>query len=96
MSTSTFKTMADVKRANRAAGGHWFSPDTLRFFRGRIESELMAGRYFVSSEQFDDGSPRLFTVREVDADGDISTVGDFQEHKTKSSAERAIHRLLGK
>jgi hypothetical protein len=91
---TAFQTMADVKRANRAKGHHWFSTDTMRWFRCKIESELIAGRLFVTSERFDDGSPRLFTVRKVYPDADIGTVGEFQEHRTKNAALAAAHAAL--
>lgn len=95
MQGTKFTTMADVKRANKAAGQFWFSPDTMRFFRGRIESELVAGRWFVSSEQYDDESPRLYTVREVQPDASIETIGDFQGYRTKAAARKAIDKLAG-
>ena len=34
-------TMADVKRKNKEMGLFWFSPDSMRFFKSRIESELI-------------------------------------------------------
>jgi hypothetical protein len=89
------ETIDDVKRANRRAGGHWFSPDTLRFFRGRVGRTLYGGRFFVSSEQFDHDSPRLYTVREVrDGGKDIATVGEFQAYRTNGDAVKRIRELL--
>lgn len=90
----TFRTINDVKRANRKRGHYWFSPDTLRWFRSRIETELVAGRCFITSEQQDDNHPRLFTVREAYPDGDIGTVGSFQQHATLHDAHSAMHLHL--
>ncbi|KKK71007.1 hypothetical protein LCGC14_2918230, partial [marine sediment metagenome] len=46
-----FKTIAQVKAANRTLEHHWFDRGTLRFFDGRVLGGLISGRYFVSSEQ---------------------------------------------
>lgn len=89
-----FRTMADVKFKNKASGHHWFSPDTMRFFSSRVETGLLYGRYFVTSERFDDDFPRLYTVREVvGPNADIDTVGEFQAYETKLEAVQAIGKL---
>jgi hypothetical protein len=91
-----FKTMQEVREANAAAGMFWFSPDTMRFFRCRVGSELFtrgARQFFVSSEQFSSDHPRLYTIREVKANGDIDTLGEFQQFKTSAAARRAIMKI---
>lgn len=87
-----FKTMAAIRAAH---GGHFFDPSSMRFFDSRIESrEPINGRYFVTSEKFhgssDSSGPRLFTLRVVSDDGDISTVGDFQAYVSHAAAKRAV------
>lgn len=82
-----FSTMAEVKRADQANDHHWFDRDTMRFFSSRVESDLICGEFFVSSERFDEDAPRLFTVRRVATKrGEIRTVGAFQEHATLGHA----------
>jgi hypothetical protein len=97
--SSQFQTMSQVIAEHKRRDGHWFDKDAMRFFDSKIESPLIEGRYFVSSEQchHSDGtsSPRLFTVREVSAEADIDTVGEFQGYKTKRAARAAIYALLG-
>ncbi len=91
--------MAEIRRANKAAGLHFFDADTMRFFRSRIESERpIGGRYFVTSEQFVPRhlravralrwapEPRRFTVRRANDDGSISTVGKVGEFATLPDA----------
>lgn len=86
--TFTYTTMADVKAANKAVGGSWFSAENMRFFNARIESGLIGWKYFVTSERFDYGNehPRLFTIRAAMPDGSIETVGKFQEFSSKGDA----------
>jgi len=86
-------TMSDVKRKNKEAGLFWFSPTSMRFFKSRVESELIGGKFFVSSEQFDEDAPRLYSVREYHPKTHgIDTVGKFQAFKTCQDALDAIEK----
>lgn len=76
MSTSRFATIADVKAANIAAGGHWFDPDTMRFFGTRFCGYLQGGRAFVTSEQVWGDQLRTYGVRYATADGTVHSFGD--------------------
>lgn len=87
------RTLADVKNANRAAGMHWFDRDTTRFFRTRIESKLLAGDYFITSEAYSDTAPRLYSIRQAQPDGGIETIGRFQGYTTKAAAQEAVKKL---
>ena len=76
-----FTNLQQVKRQHKALGGHFFDREAMHFFGSRVESPLIGGKWFVTSEQFMD-DPRRFTVREVVDLGDriaIETVGEFQE-----------------
>lgn len=85
------KTMEDVKRNNKASGGFWFSPDTIRFFQSKVESELINGKYFVTSEKNMEDDPRLYTIRKYNPETHkIDTLGSFQAFKTLQDALDAI------
>lgn len=92
-------TVADIKAANKRKGGHFFDPSSMRFFSSRIGKKVYSGPggvFFTTSEQFDAGSPRLYTVREfVPETGDVDTVGEFNELSEKEAtiiaAEAALH-----
>lgn len=89
----TFFTIQEIKDANKAAGQHWFSPDTMRFFRCRVSGPVIAN-LFVSSEQgpgWDE--PRRYTIRRANADGSIDTIGEFQGYASKRTALTAIRRI---
>lgn len=89
----TYFTVSEIKQANRAAGKHFFDPATMRFFRSRILRGVIGGKYFVTSEQFDANSPRLYTLHEATPEGDIRTVGDFQAYTYPYQARNAAKRL---
>lgn len=91
-----YSTIAAIRQANKAKGGHWFSPDTMRFFSSRVVSTTpIDGRYFVTSETPDSQTRRRFTVREADADGGIGTATgcSFMDHATKAEADRCAWAL---
>jgi len=101
----------EVKRRAKKGSPHFFDKDTMRFFSSRI-SELMwqVGDvkdyqtnpiYFITSEADRGsvqhaGSARAFTVRKIDADGDIDTVSEFQEHSTLNKARKEIKNIIGR
>jgi hypothetical protein len=85
--------MREIQEANKASGGHWFSKDTMRFFKSIVYNPIYFGRYFITSERFDDGSPRLFTVRFANADGSIDTASKFQQFSTKRQALKFITEI---
>ena len=90
----TYKTIADVREANAMIKGFWFEPDTMRFFNTRIESKLIGGKYFITSERRDDQFPRLYSVRMATPDGRIETIGRFQAYGSKDEARAALRALL--
>ena len=80
-----FDSMEDLIEANKSAGNYWFSPSTMAWFGSRIESGLIGGRYFVTSEQGPD-EPRRYSVREAQSDATIETVGEFYAYRTVEEA----------
>lgn len=91
---ATIRTIAELQELNIANGGCWFSKDTIRFFRTRIESGILYGHYFISSEQREDDTPRKFTVRSFDDEGGIDTIGEFHSHNSKADAIEALREHL--
>lgn len=93
--TQKVETIAELKALNERNGGCWFDPPSMRFFGSRIESGVIRGRYFVSSEQREDNEPRRFTIRSFDEKGSVDTVGEFHSFDTKRDALAAIPRGEG-
>jgi hypothetical protein len=90
-------SIGDIKELNRKAGQHWFSPDTMRFFKSKIPQDhvgLVNNRYFITSEK----SPwdkRKYSIREwLGKSKTIETVGDFGSFNTKSQAERKLKKMM--
>lgn len=88
------RTMADVRAANRAAGMCWFDRGSMAFFGSRIESNLIGGAYFITSEKGAHASDaRRFSVRKALANGSIETVGEFRAYAMRDDARDAIATL---
>jgi hypothetical protein len=82
-----FRTMAEIRAANKAAGMHYFDPKTMKFFASKIEGGPYGGHYFVTSEKTGfDSRKRAYTVRKAEADGSIVTVGEFLGFAHKEDA----------
>jgi hypothetical protein len=92
-------TIEQIKQRNESAGFHFFERSTMRFFRSRIAPGVYhAGKQdlynlFVTSEQFDASSPRLYTVRQMEDDGSIESLSTFQAYRSLRAARAAIKRF---
>jgi hypothetical protein len=91
---SSYFTVTEIRHANAAIDGHYFDRGTMRFFRSRVAPGVYAGRLFVTSEQFDESSPRLYSIRMARADGSIDSVGEFQQFNSLRAARAAIRAAV--
>ena len=101
-----YTTVDEMRAANRAAGQFWFEPSTLAFFDSNILEPfypVASGVYFVTSEQAPESGTRgradyyrpaaMFSVRFIDASGEVETVGEFQEYGLLSDAITAAKTM---
>lgn len=87
------RTISELKALNEKNGGCWFGKAEKRFFGTRIESGVIAGHYFITSEQ-PPHDRRKFTIRSFDAVGDVDTVGEFCAYNSASEARTALNAIL--
>lgn len=85
-----YRNIEEIKAANKANGGHFFAPDTIRFFKSRILPRVYGGKYFITSEQ---DYNRLYTIREVDENGKVSPVGAFRGYASPRAARAALKKM---
>lgn len=91
-----YESLAAFKRAHKDAGGFFFSPDTMRFFSSRIESDLYRGRVFITSEKWGHENARHYAVRII---RDVMHVDTHSRVKTLEHARetaRELAKALGK
>jgi hypothetical protein len=82
-------SIGELRALNERNGGCWFEAGAKRFFGTRIESGIIRGRYFVTSEQPPHGT-RAYSVRSFDDKGDVGTVGEFCHLPSKAAAVALI------
>lgn len=87
-------TIGAIKKANQEAGYFYFSPNTMRFFKSRVMTEvfpLKDGALFVTSERRE-GDVRRYTIRRAWDDGDITTLDGFQSYTSRNGALKAAKK----
>jgi hypothetical protein len=89
-----FHSIAEVNAAFDAEGSSWFKPATMKWWHSKIESGMIGGQFFITSEQREPDTERRFSVRKVTRDSNgrlsIDTVGEFHSHETRDDARRAL------
>ena len=94
MGRGPFRWIGDIVDANGRAGNHFFDASAMRFFDSRKLTDTYFGRLFITSERFDDNTPRLYTIRIANDDGAIASIYpeprvlEFQAHDSASVAKR--------
>lgn len=91
-------TITDVKAANAAAGRFFFSRDTMKFFKSKIESGVLKGRgklegrfFFLTSDEMPD---RKITIREIiDGGAEIINNPFDKRFALKESAKSYLKEL---
>lgn len=81
-------SIAALRELNEENGGLWFEKGNMRFFGTRIESGILTGHFFITSEQPPHGR-RAYTVRTFDEKGSIGTHGQLCGYATKAQALKA-------
>lgn len=89
-----FYTIEQIKRANAQRGHYFFERGAMRFFNSRILPTVYGGAFFITSEKDHWDGPRLYTIRQCLPNGEIETIGKFQQYETAAQARKAIHALL--
>jgi hypothetical protein len=90
-------TISQIMAANKRNGYHFFEPGAMRFFNSHVMRYVYNGKggvYFITSEQFDWNSPRLYTIRQFHPEtGNVDTASEFQEFRTLEDARTRTKEL---
>ena len=89
----TYNTIREMKEDDANIGDHWFERGAMRFFNSRIASGVYGGHFFISSERYNENTPRRYTIRSC-YNGKIDTIGDFQQYRTIEEARYAVKELV--
>lgn len=87
------RNINDVMDAvSRGWSSNFFSRETMRFWKSRVNSKVYGGRYFVTSEQ-DFSGVRKYTIRELTDNGGVNTIA-FQRYGNRQDAHK-VAKFLG-
>ena len=85
----------DMAQRNRMIGHHWFSRETMRFFKTRVNGPLLPGPrgvFFVTSE-VDPSGRKAYSVRMFNCTtNQVDTVGEFHSYGSRGAAFTAARR----
>ena len=88
MKNSDLQDMGDLKRRNREGGFYFWSRETVKFFKGKDETGLISGHYFVYSIRMEYTDPKIFKVGFGCRSGRVQQVGP--EFSSLASAKEWI------
>ena len=70
----------------------WFAPETMAFFKTKIEIWNSQTGYFITSEAY--AIDRAYTIRKANfKTADVDTIGDFQAYGTLEQALEALEAI---
>ena len=90
----SFASMSDFRAAYKTTGGHFFDRKTMSFFKSRIESGILKGRFFITSESDFRGMNRFYNLREIQPDLSINTIGEFNSATYKGTIKARLFIFL--
>lgn len=97
MEIAKFNSVPDMKKTVKAAGSHFFDKDAMKFFNSKIETPLMSGSFFVTSEYRDDPAEKRYTPRYFTRGEDGSythhDIGEFNTLETLAEARAVIFQF---
>ena len=92
-----FGSLAEVKAAFKAEGDNWFDKSVMEWWHSKVESQLIGGQFFITSEQRETDTERKFSVRKVirtkAGSLSIDTSGEFHSHETLAQAHAALEEV---
>ena len=98
MTIASFKSIPDMKAKVKASGSNFFERETMEFFHSTLESPLIHGTYFVTSEYPDDPADKRYTARYFVVTGtgfmDHRAIGEYGAYASVAEAKGAIFRNL--
>jgi hypothetical protein len=89
-------TVEVLKAINVGHGGHFFDTSTMDYFKSKVHAPVYCGSdgwLFVTSEQQDDDAKRGYTVRKMGVNGDMTTIGEYEEYETLRLAQKVARQL---
>ena len=82
-----YNSISEIKIKNKEINQRWFSPQTMKFFNSKIETGVLKGKYFITSERREKYFPKKYSIRKAEENGSIDTIGEFQQFSSIEEAK---------
>jgi len=86
--------MRQLKKVQEEKNLHFFDEKTMHFFNSEIETTLLVGDFFITSEKRRSTGPKKFTIRRAKHDGRIDTISEFMEFDTLKEAKKILNTFI--
>lgn len=90
-------SMYEIKKKNQEIGHHWFSKDTMKFFKTKIPNDALKKgdyAYFITSETNPSGETK-YSIRKANLKtGVIDTEGEFFKFKSEEEAKNEMYKIM--
>jgi len=93
MNTKVWKNITEVKKANKSINHNWFAFDAMSFFKTKVETPILHGRYFITSE-INPSNEKAYSIRVVNDNGSIDTVGEFHSFISVETAKEFLNKSI--
>lgn len=87
-------TIKHVQAINEMVGMAFFDKSNMRFFNSKLHGSLHENRFFITSERYPDHIDRRYTVRCMNHQGRIETIGKFYEITTYDQALQQLRDII--
>jgi len=93
----TYNNIQEIIDHNFEAGQFYFSEGAMRFFNSVVAPTLYGEHQniFITSEQFDEDTRRMYSVHLIDENGEVQDLSEFQQFKHIKQAKKFIANYLG-
>mgnify|MGYP000912744957 CR=1 FL=1 len=88
-----YKNINQVIAANKASGLCWFDSKTMKFFNTTIESGVIKGKFFITSERMELDMPKEYSIRVITEDSKIHTVANRGQFKSVTEAIEHLNSI---
>jgi hypothetical protein len=88
-----FHSLTELKAFHKEQGGHWFDRNSMKYFNTKIESSLIAGKYFIYSNKMP-YYDRYYKIAEAYPSGNIFPVENTPSFDDKLKAKEYLLKKI--
>ena len=87
-----YTTVTEIKEANKEAGYHFFDRKTMKFFKSKIESKVIQGKYLIISNMYDEKTKKYMITEALDT-GKVNYI-TFDHFNSMGEARTFLNKYI--